>query len=227
MASLPSINPPPAVFTAERKVALSPFKAARMPESVQDQALPKSAITAPSELTLPASGPKTEKPAAKSDPTASASSPFSPPTAKAAANPTLVPSLREQKLPATAEDGWRAAELAVARREIARLKLKSQQMEEQMSALRRQMDDLLSDPPAPDHRKVTVMLEQWMSVHLDSVVEQSVRQLFRRTEDGEALEEAPEPWFRQQPLVSMSHAAPFPEKTAQESPDSDSESHSS
>lgn len=140
-------------------------------------------------------------------------SPFSKPTAQAPEPPPSgAPASSGCALPATAGEGWRAAELAVAHREIARLKAREADLLRRMEALEGRLTDLISNPPAPDHRKVMGMVDEWMNGHIDGVVEAAVRRLFGQ--DREDAEDASEPWFRRKPLVSMtapeSGSPPFP-----------------
>ncbi len=142
-------------------------------------------------------------------PTAS-QSPFSKPTAQPQAPPSGAPVSHGAPLPATAGEGWRVAELATANREIARLKVREADLLRRVETLETSLAQIRSNPPAPDHRKVIGMLEEWMETHLDGVVEGAVRSLFGQSHDD--AEDSSEPWFRRKPLVSMT----TPESTVPE-----------
>lgn len=229
LANLPNANGPSTMVPKTGNEWENPF--APQSESASLQApVEFSGHSTPASLTVPkppVASPFSSVRSFDERPEVTTESPISPPTAKAAASRPPAHNSREQILPRTAEDGWRAAELAVARREIARLKAKHQELEEQITTMQREWDELRNDPPAPDHRKVTMMLEQWMSTHLDSVVEQSVRHLTGHSDKCEVAESASEPWFRQQPLVSVSHPESNSGQTLLSSADPAMTSHSS
>lgn len=195
-------KPRQGALTAAPKKPVSKSPAPRPQVKMEPLATPPEKIESPFSVasTNPVVAPNEEPPAA---PAAIPSSPSSlPPAAQPPVQPSGASLPEPRPLPATAEEGWRAAELATANREISLLKARESELLERMHQLEQSMARLLSNPPAPDHKKVMTLLDEWMNGHLDGFVEKSVRKLFGKP-DPENGEDATEPWFRRKPFVSM------------------------